>query len=83
MLCDPMQGWRHIEVTERCTAVDYAHVLKDLVDVYYLDALLITVVQDNLNTHRNTADILCERSIPPILSRKILFFNSNPANFLT
>ena len=51
MLCNPIQGWRHIEVTKRRTAVDYAHLLKDLVDVYYPDALLITVVQDNLNTH--------------------------------
>ena len=51
MLCDPMQGWRHLEVTKRRTAVDYAYLLKDLVDIYYPYALLITVVQDNLNTH--------------------------------
>ena len=29
MLCNPIQGWRHIEVTERRTAVDYAYLLKD------------------------------------------------------
>lgn len=51
MLCDPMQGWRHVEVTQRRTALDYAHLLKDLVDLHYSDSLLITVVQDNLNTH--------------------------------
>jgi hypothetical protein len=51
ILCEPITGWRHLKVTKRRTAVDYAHLLKDLVDVYYPDALLITVVQDNLNTH--------------------------------
>ena len=34
MLCEPMQGWRHIKVTQRRTAVDYAHLLKDLVDLH-------------------------------------------------
>lgn len=51
MLCEPIEGWRHVEVTQRRTAVDYAHLLKDLVDIHYPDALLITLVQDNLNTH--------------------------------
>jgi len=51
MLCEPMAGWRHIKVTAQRTAIDYAHLLKDLVDLHYPEALLITVVQDNLNTH--------------------------------
>jgi len=51
MLCEPMAGWRHVKVTAQRTAIDYAHLLKDLVDLHYPDALLITVVQDNLNTH--------------------------------
>ena len=52
MFCEPMTGFRRVKVTERRTAVDYAHQLKDLVDIYYPDTLLITVVQDQLNTHR-------------------------------
>lgn len=51
MLCEPMTGWRHVKVTSQRTAIDYAHLLKDLVDLHYRDVLLITVVQDNLNTH--------------------------------
>ena len=35
MLFEPLAGKRHIEVTERRTGVDFAHVLKDLVDVHY------------------------------------------------
>ena len=51
MLCEPIEGWRHVEVTRQRTAVDDAHLLKDVVDIHGPDALLITVVQDNLNTH--------------------------------
>ena len=50
-LCEPIQGWRTVEVTERRTAIDYAQLLKKLVDHYYPEADLITLVQDNLNTH--------------------------------
>jgi hypothetical protein len=28
MLFAPLEGWRHVEVTDRHTAVDYAHLLK-------------------------------------------------------
>jgi hypothetical protein len=51
MLCEPMVGWRQVNVTERRTAIDYAHVLKALVDESHPEAERITVVQDNLNTH--------------------------------
>ena len=51
MVCEPMAGWRRVEVTQRRTAVDYAHLLKTLVDVDYPEADKIIVVQDNLNTH--------------------------------
>ena len=51
LLCEPLRGWRHVTVTERRTKRDWAHVIKDLVDVYYPDAETIVLVQDNLNTH--------------------------------
>jgi DDE superfamily endonuclease len=51
MVCEPILGWRRVQVTQRRTAIDYAHLLKNLVDYDYPDALKITVVQDNLNTH--------------------------------
>ncbi len=51
MLFAPLEGWRHVEVTERRTAVDYAHVLRDLADVHFPDAAKIVLTQDNLNTH--------------------------------
>ena len=49
------QHWHHVKVTERRTAKDYAQCLKDLVDVHFPEAILISVVQDNLNTHTGAA----------------------------
>ena len=51
MLFAPLEGWRHVEVTDRRTAIDYAHVLKALSDVHFASAAKIVLVQDNLNTH--------------------------------
>jgi hypothetical protein len=52
MMFAPLEGQRHIKVTERRTAIDYAHVLKDLSDIHYRDAEQIVLVNDNLNTHK-------------------------------
>ena len=51
MLFAPLEGWRHVEVTERRTAVDYANILRDLSDIHFPKATKIVLVQDNLNTH--------------------------------
>jgi hypothetical protein len=51
MMFAPLEGWRHVKVTDRRTAVDYAQVLKDVADVHFAQAKTIVLVQDNLNTH--------------------------------
>lgn len=51
MVCEPMVGWRRIAVTQQRTAIDYAHLLKTLVDEDYPQADKLLIVQDNLNTH--------------------------------
>jgi hypothetical protein len=38
MVCNPIEGRRTVEVTKQRTAVDYAHLLKKLVDDYYPEA---------------------------------------------
>jgi hypothetical protein len=49
---EPLGGWRHYQVTERRTAVDFAHFVKGLVDgPRYRDAERVVLVMDNLNTH--------------------------------
>ncbi len=52
MIYAPLEGWRHVEVTDRHTAIDYAKVLKDLSDTHFPKAQKIILVQDNLNTHK-------------------------------
>ena len=51
MLFAPLEGWRHVEVTARRTAIDYAKILRDLADIHFPKAEKIILVQDNLNTH--------------------------------
>lgn len=51
LFLEPHLGWRDVEVTRRRTKQDFAHAMKDLVEVHFPDAPLIRVVLDNLNTH--------------------------------
>ena len=48
----PLEGWRHVKVTDRHTALDYAQVLKELSDTHFVTAKKIILVQDNLSTHK-------------------------------
>jgi hypothetical protein len=50
-MCQPLVGWRDVQVTDQRTKVDFAHCMKDLVDVHFPDADIIRIVLDNLNTH--------------------------------
>ena len=56
MLFAPLEGWRRVEVTDQRTKVgtkvDWARVVRQLVDVDYPDKDRIVLVMDNLNTHR-------------------------------
>jgi len=51
MVFEPLAGQRQVKVTERRTAIDFAHVIQELVDVHYPQAEKIVLVMDNLNTH--------------------------------
>ena len=51
MFFAPLEGWRHVEVTDQRTAKDWALQVKQLVDVHYPEAEKICLVMDNLNTH--------------------------------
>jgi DDE superfamily endonuclease len=50
-LFQPHCGWRHLDIRERRTAVDFAQQMKALVDEHFPEAEVIRVVLDNLNTH--------------------------------
>ena len=51
----PLRGWRTVQLTERRTKQDWAHFVKELVDVHFPAATLITLVVDNLNIHTYAA----------------------------
>jgi hypothetical protein len=55
MFFAPLEGWRHVKVTDRRTKVDWAHCMCDLADVHFPHAETIRVVEDNLNTHNPAA----------------------------
>ena len=69
MVTEPHKGWRHVEVTERRTKLDWAHVIKDLVDVRYPDPDRIVLVMDNLNTHRPAS---LYEAFPPAEARRLI-----------
>ncbi len=51
LVYEPLRGWRHVSVSERRTAVDWAHCIRGLVDTHYPDAERVVLVMDQLNTH--------------------------------
>lgn len=51
MVFEPLAGRRTVSITERRTAVDFANVVRRLVDVDYAQAEKVVLVMDNLNTH--------------------------------
>jgi hypothetical protein len=69
MCVEPLGGWRHVEITDRRTAQDFAQCMKDLVDVHFPEATLISVILDNLNTHTPAA---LYATFPPAEACRIL-----------
>jgi transposase len=55
MAFEPLAGQRHVQVTERKTARDFARFLQRLADEFYAQAARIVLVCDNLNTHTPAA----------------------------
>ena len=55
MFFAPLSNWRHVDVTQHRTKLDWAYCMRDLVDIHFPDAVRIRLVQDNLNTHDPSA----------------------------
>jgi hypothetical protein len=51
LVAQPLTGWRHVRVTGRRTAADFAEVLRLLAEEFYPEAERLVLVTDNLNTH--------------------------------
>jgi len=66
---EPDCGWRHVDVTDHRTRLDFAHQMKWLVDMKYPHAQVVRVILDNLNTHRPAA---LYEAFDPAEARRIL-----------
>jgi hypothetical protein len=51
LACEPLQGWRHIEVTEHRRRTDWAGFIRALLDGRYREAEKLVLIMDQLNTH--------------------------------
>ena len=69
MMFAPLEGWRHVKVTDRHTAMDYAQVLKELSDTHFPGSAKIVLVQDNLNTHKPAS---LYEAFPPAEARRLV-----------
>ncbi len=67
MLSAPLIGWRHVKVTDRHTQIDWAHLIRDLVDQHFPGKKVI-LVMDNLNTHKLAS---LYTAFPPEEARRI------------
>lgn len=68
MVFEPLAGWRGVEVTGTRTRLDFARVVRNLVDGRHREADRIVLVMDQLNTH-STASLY--EAFPPEEARRI------------
>lgn len=69
MINEPLLGQRHVTVTEQRTAVDFAQVVRDLLEVRYPHAEKVVLVIDNLNTHKPAA---LYQAFEPAVARSLI-----------
>lgn len=65
----PLEAWRHLKVTDQRTMIDFAHCMRDLVDIHFPEAEKIVLVMDNLNTHKLAS---LYEAFPPHEARRII-----------
>lgn len=68
LVCEPLRGWRQVRVSDQRTRLDFAHCVRELVDVHYPDAEQVVLVLDHLNTHSPAS---LYEAFPPEEARRI------------
>jgi hypothetical protein len=68
MVSEPLAGWRAVKVTERRASVDFAEVVRWLVEEVHEEAEVVVLVMDNLNTHKLAS---LYQAFPPEQARRI------------
>jgi DDE superfamily endonuclease len=69
LACEPLVGKRFVKVTQHRTSQDWAHFIRELVDVHYPQAEKLVLVMDNLNTHTPSS---LYQTFAPAEARRIL-----------
>jgi hypothetical protein len=69
LACEPLAGKRFVNITERRTSQDWAHFIRELVDIHYPQAEKLVLVMDNLNTHTPSS---LYQTFAPAEARRIL-----------
>ena len=69
MFTEPLSGWRKVNVRERRTAIDWAHEIKELLEIDYPAATKVVLVCDNLNTHKPAS---LYKAFEPAVARSLL-----------
>ncbi len=68
LFTETLNGWRHTDVKEHRTKVDWAHQIHHLLEIDYPDCRKIRLVMDNLNTHGISS---LYEAFPPELARSL------------
>ena len=68
MITMPLLGWRAVRVTDRRTMLDFAEVIRWLVEEVHEEAEKVVLVMDNLNTHKVAS---LYEALPPEQARRI------------
>ncbi len=68
LVTDPLRGWRQVRVSAQRTRIDWAHCVRDLVDIHYPDADRIVLVMDQPNTHSPAS---LYQAFPPAEAKRI------------
>ncbi len=68
MITMPLLGWRAVQVTDRRTMLDFAEVIRWLVEEVHEEADKVVLVMDNLNTHKVAS---LYEAFPPERARRI------------
>jgi len=68
LFVEPLTGWRRVSLTNRRTSVDWAHQIRELLEIDYPDAVKVRLVMDNLNTHTIAS---LYQTFPPAEARRL------------
>jgi hypothetical protein len=69
LACAPHLGWRQVTTTHRRTGVDFARMMRNLLEGPFAEAERVVLVLDNLNTHRPAAFY---EAFPPAEAKRLL-----------